>query len=90
MKDDILQAAIDHFGCELQQVVAMEEMSELTKELCKYRRGAKNEDRIAEEIADVQIMLWQLRLMFGNDQDVDGYISAKLARLQSRTKDFTQ
>ena len=35
-------------------MVAIEEMSELTKELCKNGRGQENTNHIAEEIADVE------------------------------------
>ena len=40
--------------------IFFEEMSELQKELCKHDRGKDNREAIAEEIADVQIMLEQM------------------------------
>lgn len=51
--DEICRAALEAFGAEAQMVMAIEEMSELTKELCKHRRGCDNVEAIAEEIADV-------------------------------------
>ena len=51
--------ALQAWGAEMQSVVAAEELSELQKELCKSVRGENNTDAIAEEIADVQIMLEQ-------------------------------
>ena len=54
--------ALRAWGAEMQSVVAAEELSELQKELCKSVRGEDNADAIAEEIADVQIMLEQLGL----------------------------
>lgn len=51
--NEICRAALEAFGAEAQMVMAIEEMSELTKELCKHRRGRDNVEAIAEEIADV-------------------------------------
>ena len=53
----VLEKAIETFGPEHQQLVAIEEMSELQKELCKRYRGFENHEHIAEEIADVEIVL---------------------------------
>lgn len=55
--------ALRAWGAEMQSVVAAEELSELQKELCKSVRGEDNADAIAEEIADVQIMLEQMLLL---------------------------
>ena len=59
----IYQQALETYGGQLQTFVCMEEMSELQKELCKYERGADNVHQIAEEIADVRIMLDQMVIM---------------------------
>ena len=52
-----------------QLYVAIEELSELQKELCKAMRAEKfnNENEIIEEIADVSIMLEQLICYFNID-----------------------
>lgn len=42
----ILQEAIDHYGEESQLDMAIEEMSELTKAICKYKRAVKKESEI--------------------------------------------
>ena len=47
-------------------IKAIEEMSELQKELCKTLIGKENRDSLIEEIADVQIMLDQLKLIVSN------------------------
>lgn len=39
---NIYEIAIKHYGGDLQTLVCIEEMSELTKELCKHSRGADN------------------------------------------------
>lgn len=63
----ILQTNIDHHGSQMEVDVAIEEMSELTKELIKNRRGRQNIRQIAEEIAHVEIMLQQLKMVFDCD-----------------------
>lgn len=80
----IYDAAIKNYGKHMQQMVAIEEMSELIKELVKHSRGAENNTNIAEEIADVFIMLEQLMIMFDNEPLVRQYIEQKLFRLQFR------
>ena len=60
---EILSYALKIYGAEAQTLMVMEEMSELTKELCKHARGADNTDAIAEEIADVYIMLNQMEIL---------------------------
>ena len=52
--------ALNKWGAEAQTLMVFEEMSELQKELCKHARGKDNREAIAEEIADVQIMLEQM------------------------------
>ncbi len=82
---EIISAAIDTFGETNQTVVAIEEMSELQKELCKlmrYGRNRVNIEHIAEEIADVQIMLWELVEMLDVKEMVQQYRNFKLQRLQ--------
>lgn len=85
---EIMQKAIDTYGDEVQSMVAIEEMSELTKELIKYWRGDYNVDHIAEEMADVYITLCELQLIFGiDDETIRGYKEYKLKRLR-KSLDF--
>ena len=70
----------NHYGREHQVLIAIEEMSELTKELCKYFRRFDRKKEIIEEVADVQIMLEQLIELFGIDSDVDKMVDYKLNR----------
>lgn len=78
---DTYCAAVETHGKTSQLVMAMEEMSELTKELSKNMRGHKNVSAISEEMADVEIMLEQLKVIFSNRAEVDRYRAEKLARL---------
>ena len=55
--------ALNKWGAEAQTLMVFEEMSELQKELCKHARGKDNREAIAEEIADVQIMLEQMMIL---------------------------
>lgn len=81
-----IRDAIDTFGEENQIIVAIEEFSELQKELCKRLRGNDNLDRIAEEIADAQIMIEQLYEMFGINDAVVSFTDYKMLRLEARIK----
>lgn len=70
---------------EKQIIVAMEELSELIKELAKYMRGNGNEENIQEEVCDCIIMIDQLRLMFKLDAyDIDETINMKIKRTLKR------
>ena len=75
----ICKKAIDNFGAAIQQVVAMEEMGELIQAISKSIRC--KEHNVEEEIAGVEIMCTQLRLIF-NNQKVDEIKQAKLERLK--------
>ena len=91
MDRKILQNAIDTYGTEAQMMQCIEEMAELIQAINKYFRANTDEEMakayisVIEEISDVQIMLEQMRLLFG-DKAVDEQITAKLGRLEKRLK----
>lgn len=85
--DEICREALEAFGAEAQMVMAIEEMSELTKELCKHRRGRDNVEAIAEEIADVEIMLRQMVMLFDCSGQVETFRRYKLERLAERIEE---
>lgn len=87
---EILEEAIETFGAELQIIVAIEELSELQKELCKHLRGGGNQEHIDEEMADVMIMLEQLTMIFGNDDDIVVWEKMKLERLEKRLEETNE
>ena len=62
-------------------------MSELIKEICKMSRGQGNIENLAEEIADVTIMMEQLRLIYVVNDLVCDYMDAKIQRLQIRLEE---
>lgn len=65
----------------LQKIVAIEELSELQKKLTKDLRGNANDEHIAEEMADVEIMLEQLKIMYDNNDNVKRYKELKISRI---------
>lgn len=80
-----LTSIIEHYGKKQQMVVAMEEMSELQKELAKNFRGHENRHEIIEELSDVSLMLDELMIMFDiNQMTVDYNKSMKIGRTMKR------
>ena len=75
----ILEGAIQKFGIRPQVIMAIEELSELQKELTKWLRGKGKHENMMEEMADVSIMLNQLELIFGDPTEAE---IAKLERLE--------
>ncbi len=74
-----------------QIVVCIEELGELQKELCKYlRKGYTNDelkDNIVEEMADVYIMLEQMKIYFNINEDrIANEILNKNKRTELRLK----
>lgn len=84
LKRNTYQAAVDTYGKSSQLIMAMEEMSELIKELSKHFRGESNISHISEEMADVEIMLEQLKIIFQNRAEIDSIKADKLYRLSER------
>lgn len=81
----VFRDAAQKWGIENEVVVALEEMAELQKELCKLLRGRPDINSIIEEIADTQIMLDSLVTFLCIDQSVlDRVREQKIARLVSR------
>lgn len=86
-KRELLKHVITTQGTYLQTMVAIEEMSELTKELSKAIRGFDNHNEIVEELADVMIMLEQLTIMYQvNELELNEMMMVKLNRLEERIK----
>ena len=83
-ESQVLRRALDTYGSMLQIVMVFEEMSELQKELCKYLRGKYAPANIAEEIADVEIMLEQMKMLFCCAEDVRDVRRRKVERLKER------
>ena len=82
--NEIYRKALDTYGAEAQTLMAMEEMAELQKELCKHARGKDNRLEIAEEIADVWIMLNQMAMLHGCMDETVRFIGEKTERLEKK------
>ena len=83
----LLQRAVSKWGKDAQMKMVLEEMSELQKEICKMWRGKDNRGAIAEEVADVEIMLDQLKLMLDIPYQVEQHRQNKLQRLRERLEE---
>lgn len=98
-----LEKIADFYGIESQKLIAVEEMAELTQAISKLNRAVTVGemeaawDNFLEEIADVQIMIWQLRL-FVDDKEVlervNQKIDRQLAKIEERKaicgEDYTE
>lgn len=90
---EILEQAVKTWGADIQVLMMVEEMSELTKALIKYWRNPTDEnlENIAEETADVEITTAQLDIIFKNDDfnsKVLAWKDKKLQRLEQRIKEI--
>lgn len=75
---------------DMQLCIAEEEMSELIKEICKYKRDpnkTKHYDFIKEELADVLIMCLQVKEIFKIPfNELDAEMKYKIKRTLERLK----
>lgn len=93
MIEEVIRQMLSKFGEDSQIDVAIEEMSELTKELIKYKRSkihsrekqASSREHVIEEIADVVFMLDYLVEIFGIDlEELQKTITEKAQRTKER------
>jgi hypothetical protein len=87
MNRHIYERAKNKWGIPAQIRMCIEEMSELTTAFMKLQRKYVSEkdydsriNKIHEEIADVEIMIEQMRLIF-NEKEIDKWKMKKLIRL---------
>lgn len=71
---------IAHYGYAHQKEKAIEELGELSQAIARDLQGHGDRANIAEEIADVLIMLSQLELIYGLAPEVNRAIRMKLGR----------
>ena len=91
MFDDKQKKMIDkilaHHGFENQLIKTVEELSELTTAIVQYYNKGPGESRLGgvqEEIADVYIMLEQIRKQFMSREELDNWINYKITREAER------
>ena len=80
-KEVVYVKAIRDFGFESQTSMIQEECAELISAINQLRRGRVQEDAVMEEIADVEIMIEQARLLFPSTK-IDEIKNKKIARLE--------
>jgi len=89
-REDIFATAVKKWGVDSQVFMAVEEMAELTKALVKMRRQDYQwgnpllepaRENLKEEVADVELMLEQIKYMF-EIHDISDIKEKKLLRLE--------
>ena len=89
--DKYSKEALDFWGFDPQSLMLLEEMGELTKAICKYRRfgceqtNVEIKNNLLEEIADVHNMIDQMELYFGKEEITKIRLN-KLKRTHERIK----
>ena len=87
-EQEVYKEAIELFGITSQKVMVIEEMSELIKELCKELRDRGNVENIADELADVEITLAQIKHIYNIHDMVEEHKDFKLRRFSSRMEEI--
>ena len=80
----VYAAALQKYGVDAQVAKFYEELGEFLTEFGRLLGGADNKDSVAEELADLTIMLEQLRQICGVDEEVCEYMDYKIYRLRGR------
>ena len=75
----LVSKSVDNFDKKNQDLILIEEMSELTKELLKRRRGYDNNCEVAEEMTHVLTSLYVVKEIFGiTDANIEMEATKKL------------
>lgn len=88
LAQQVIEEVINRCGKDNQLIVALEELSELSKEITKELRGKGDREHLLEELADVQIMIKQLIYLFDFGKD-ELFIAEqkKIKRTEERLND---
>ncbi len=81
--DLIYKGAINKWGHHLQLDMLVEECAELIASVNRLRRGRTKDEAVIEELADVDILIGQMRLVF-DQAEIDEIKRKKLTRLAER------
>lgn len=84
VREALYTKAAETFGIHSQCVVTLEELGELTAVLAQWLNGKSKMDDVAGEIADVEIMIEQLKMNFNVREEVVRIKWDKLRRLEAR------
>lgn len=80
-EENLYQKAASLWGFEFQTRMMIEEMAELTTALCHISRNRGSIEAVMEEIADVEIVLNQMKIIFPS---IEAIKKKKLERLALR------
>lgn len=96
--NEAIRKIADHYGLNAQLNVATEELAELIQAIARFRRADENdmlemairENLVAEEIADVEVMLAQIKYLMKIDEKVKEFAKYKIERQIKRMKKETK
>lgn len=92
---DLYKKILEKYGLRTQEDILLEEMSELQKAILKNRRyklngnkgGGEYKEMIAEELADVEIVLEQIKMGHGLAIEVSRWRNYKLNYLKGKLEE---
>lgn len=96
--NEAIRKIADHYGLNAQLNVATEELAELIQAIARFRRVDENDmlelairkNLIAEEMADVEAMLAQIKYLMEIDERVEADAKYKIDRQTKRMKKETK
>ena len=96
--NEAIRKIADHYGLNAQLNVATEELAELIQAIARFRRVEENDmpeltirkNLVAEEMADVEVMLAQIKYLMEIDERVEAIAKYKIDRQIKRMKKETK
>ena len=96
--NEAIRKIADHYGLNAQLNVATEELAELIQAIARFRRVneidmlelARRKNLVAEEIADVEVMLAQIKYLMKIDERVEAGAKYEIERQLKRMKKETK
>ena len=82
----VLMDSLGINGADRQIRKLFEEMSELQEAICKHMDDRDTDDHVAEEIADVFIMLQQMIILHDCEDEFDKWYQFKIDRMDKRNR----
>ena len=84
-----IKLLLENQSVDVNKMIAVEELSELQKEICKDLRGFDRREEIKEEMADVYICLQLLKEIYNfSDEDLEKMYERKMKRNIQRIKEW--
>lgn len=96
--NEAIRKIADHYGLNAQLNVATEELAELIQAIARFRRVDENDmlelairkNLVAEEMADVEVMLAQIKYLMKTDERVEAVAKYEIDRQLKRMKKETK